>query len=155
MVVSTFLRQTKKVRKPRIHEYSLFPQTVGEHIRKVRIERDLLQLDVARLIGVSDESIYYWENGRSVPQVQFYPAIIAFLGFYPFTHDTRTIAGKLQQLINCNGWTHAACAKALEIDAGTVKRILKGKRTMTPKIVTVIQLWSQLPEHLKQQHRLE
>jgi len=155
MVVSTFLRQTKKVRKPRIHDYSLFPQTVGEHVRKVRIERDLSQLDVARLIGVSDESIYYWENARSVPQVQFYPAIIAFLGFYPFSHDTRTIAGKLQQLINCNGWTRAACAKTLQLDSGTIKRILKGKRTMTPKIVSVIQLWSDLPEHLKQQHRPE
>jgi DNA-binding XRE family transcriptional regulator len=153
MAVRTFLPYTKKVRKPQNQEYALFPQTVGEHIRKVRIERDLSQHDVARSIGVSDESIYYWENGRSVPQVQLYPAIIAFLGYYPFEHDTRTIAGKLQQLIYCNGWSHKECAKMLRLDSGTIKRILLGKRTMTTKIVTIIQLWHRLPQYLKQQHR--
>lgn len=153
MAVRTFLPQTKKVRKPLTHEYSLFPQTVGEHIRKIRIERGLSQGDVGKIIGVSDDTVTYWENGRSVPQVQYYPAIILFLGYYPFEHETQTIAGKLQQLINCNGWNHVACGKALGMDSGTVKRILKAKGTTTTKMILVLGSWSQLPDHLKHQHR--
>lgn len=153
MAVRTFLPQTKKVRKPKTLEYSLFPKTVGEHIRKIRIERELSQREVSKQIGVSEDSVTYWEKGRFVPQVQRYPAIIAFLGYYPFTHETQTIAGKLRQLLNCNGWSHKECAKALAIDIGTIKRILRGKITMTRKITAIIELWLQLPDSLKQQYR--
>jgi DNA-binding XRE family transcriptional regulator len=153
MVVRTFLPYTKVVRKPIKQVYSLFPETLGEHIRKVRIERELSQQEVGRLLGVSKDCVTFWENGRFKPVVHLYPAIIAFLGYYPFTHGTETMGGKLKQLLNCNGWNHKKGAEILGIDSGTLKRILNGQRTFKGKSDSVILLWSQLPENLKQQYR--
>ncbi len=57
--------------------------TIGDHIRKRRIELNLLQRDVARQIGVSEDCITYWENGRSTPQRRFVTKIKEFLGYFP------------------------------------------------------------------------
>ncbi|MGZ3835904.1 MAG: helix-turn-helix transcriptional regulator, partial [Mucilaginibacter sp.] len=99
------------------------PQTLGEHIKKIRIDKGLLQKEVAEILSVSEDTITYWENGRSQPQVHFYPAIISFLGYYPFSQEPEGIAGKLQQVIHWKGWSHSRCAKELRIDSGTVKRV--------------------------------
>lgn len=59
------------------------------------MDKGLLQKEVAVLLGVSEDSITYWENERSHPQVQFYPAIINLLGYYPWLHETQSVSGKL------------------------------------------------------------
>ncbi|MGV3598251.1 MAG: helix-turn-helix domain-containing protein [Bacteroidota bacterium] len=47
------------------------------------MDRNLMQKDVAKLIGVSEDCITYWENGRSNPQIRFTQNIIMFLGYIP------------------------------------------------------------------------
>jgi len=148
MAVRTFLPNTKIVGKPLKQVCPLHPQTLGEHIKKARIDKGLLQKEVAGIIQVTEDTITYWENGRLVPQVRYYPAIISFPGYYPFDHETVSVGGKLRQLLYCNGWNHIQCAKALGIDGGTVKRILKGKRTFKEKSKNIVLLWSQLPNYL-------
>jgi transcriptional regulator with XRE-family HTH domain len=155
MAVRTFLPYTKIVGKPLKQEYSFIPQTLGEHIRKKRIESGLSQRDVSIQLQLSKDCISLWETGRMYPQIHHYPAIFAFLGYYPFEHETGSVAGKLRQLLHCRGWNHVQCAKALGIDSGTVKRILNGKRTFKQKTENIAFRWSQLPEYLKQQYRLE
>ncbi len=117
------------------------------------MDKDLLQKDVAKILHVSEDTITYWENGRYVPQVRYYPSIISFLGYYPFMHETESVAGKLKQLMFCKGWSHKQCAVSLGIDNGTVKRILKGQRTFKRKSNHIVLLWSQLPNYLKQEYR--
>ncbi len=153
MAVRTFLQRSKKVARPARREAPAVPRTLGEHILKKRVESGMLQRQVARLIAVSEDTVTYWENGRSAPQVQFYPAIIAFLEYYPFEDETSTVAGKLRRVMNCNGWSHGTCATALGMDGGTVKRILSGRRSTPEKTDTVLQRWAKLPDHLKQQRR--
>jgi transcriptional regulator with XRE-family HTH domain len=154
-VVRTILPYRKVVGKPNIKEIPKHPETIVDHLVKVRLERGLSQNAVGRRLGLSKDCVSLWERCENTPKVSFYPRIIAFLGYYPFDHETGTIAGKLQQLINCNGWNHKQAANTLGIDAGTVKRILRGERTMTKKIVNVIALWLELPDYLKQQYRPE
>ena len=48
--------------------YPVNPKTIGEHLRKKRMDCGLLQSDVARIIGVSEESIWNWENGLTTPR---------------------------------------------------------------------------------------
>jgi DNA-binding XRE family transcriptional regulator len=84
-------------------QYAKNPQTLGECIIKKRIENKQFQKDVARIIGVSEDSVTYWENERAQPQIQHYPAIISFLGYYPFKHETETLGGKLKQIRYCMG----------------------------------------------------
>jgi transcriptional regulator with XRE-family HTH domain len=58
-------------------------KTLGEHLRRVRLDRDLWQREVAREIGCSKASLLNWERGRAEPELRFLPAILAFLGYDP------------------------------------------------------------------------
>ena len=68
-------------RKP--EGYIESPQTVGEHIRKVRLDRGLFQKEVAQILNVNTTSIENWESGRRTPKTKQLTAIIDFLGFIP------------------------------------------------------------------------
>ena len=59
--------------------YPVSPKTVGEHIRKKRMDCRLMQSDVANIIGVSEESIWSWENGRTKPSKKNLEIINAFV----------------------------------------------------------------------------
>src|SRR5207237_511684 len=67
--------------KPIAPELRREPGTWGEHLRRQRIVRGLLQRDLAVAHGVTTETIYNWENGRAEPEVRYLPRIIDFLGY--------------------------------------------------------------------------
>ena len=153
MAVRTFLPYIKTVAKPLRQVYSLFPQTLGEHIRKVRIEKGLSQKAVSKLLGVTEDSITFWENGRSQPQVRYYPCVLSFLGYYPFEHETESMAGKLKQVRFCKGWTCNHFAHVLGVDVATVTRWEQRKTVIPQKMHSAImQMWLQLPNYTKQQY---
>jgi DNA-binding XRE family transcriptional regulator len=119
-VVRTFLPYTKIVEKPQSKAIPAFLETLGDHIRKRRIETNRMQQDVAKIIGVSTDCITNWENNRSQPQIHFFPAIIFFLGYYPFTHESETFGGMILHMRHCHGWTCAECGEVLGVDGSTV-----------------------------------
>jgi DNA-binding XRE family transcriptional regulator len=45
------------------------PKTLGEHLRKRRMDLGLRQSDVAAWIGVGTQTVNYWENNRFMPEV--------------------------------------------------------------------------------------
>jgi DNA-binding XRE family transcriptional regulator len=59
--------------------YPVNPKTIGEHIRKKRMDCRLMQSDVASIIGVSEESIWNWENDRIKPSKKNLEIINAFI----------------------------------------------------------------------------
>ncbi len=59
--------------------YPVNPKTIGEYIRKKRIDSRLMQSDVANIIGVSEESIWNWENDRTKPSKKNLKIINAFV----------------------------------------------------------------------------
>lgn len=156
MAVRTFLPYIKTVAKPAKQVYSLFPQTLGDHVRKVRIENGLSQKAVSKIFSVTEDCITFWENERSQPQVRYYPIIFHFLGYYPFAHETGSIAGKLKQVRYCNGWTRKVFANVLGVDVATVTRWEQRKSVVHSKMhATIMQLWLQLPDYAKQQYLSE
>lgn len=92
------------------------------------MELKLRQKDVAVQIGVSEDSITYWEYERSVPQIQFYPRIIDFLGYYPFQTNDKTIGGQLRRYRYENGLSHRKLSKMTGIDPGTLAAWENNKR---------------------------
>jgi DNA-binding XRE family transcriptional regulator len=112
-------RKTVK-RTPFGDKYVKEPKTLGEHLRNRRIEKHLLQKDVAKSFNVSEDCVTYWENDRSKPQVQFYPKIISFLGFNPFMVDVSTLGGKIKAYRYKEGLSHKTLGKLLDVDASTV-----------------------------------
>jgi len=92
---STILLRGKTFKLPQQRGFIDIPTTVGEHIRKKKMELGLFQTDVARMFNVSAGCITYWENNRSEPQINYYPLIIEFLGYFPLHIDLSTIHGEI------------------------------------------------------------
>jgi DNA-binding transcriptional regulator YiaG len=108
------------VQKPDPQGYPHEPKTIGEHIKKRRMDLGLNQADLTRHFKVTKDCIWYWENGRSAPHITYYPAIIAFLGYYPFDHETASLGGKIRQYKYTHGLTNRKLGKLFGVDAGTV-----------------------------------
>jgi len=60
--------------------YPTNPVTIGDHIRKRRMDLGLLQREVAEIIGVTESSVWNWEHGVE-PEQHYNPKIIKFLGY--------------------------------------------------------------------------
>jgi len=58
------------------------PVTLGDHLRRRRLELGLYQKDVAAQIGVTTSTIWNWEHGWAVGY-QYLPKLIRFLGYSP------------------------------------------------------------------------
>ncbi len=96
--------------------YPANPVTIGEHIKKTRMEKGLLQEDVAKLFGVSTDTITNWENERGIPQIQFFPKIIAFLGYHPFLAEPKTLGERIKRYRELHGLSHKKMGKLVGVD---------------------------------------
>lgn len=59
--------------------YSAEPTTIGEAIRKRRLDLGLRQIDVAEAIGCNEMTIVNWEKGHTRPRKDKTSEIAAFL----------------------------------------------------------------------------
>lgn len=110
----------KRWEKPRKNRYPTDPKSLGDHIRKRRMDLNLFQEEVAKIITVTTDCITNWENNRSEPQIQFYPSIIKFLGYQPFNNSFQSIGGKIMLYRTTHGLSHKKLGKLLGVDASTI-----------------------------------
>lgn len=80
----------------------------------------LLQKDVAKICGVTEDSITNWKKNRSAPQIQFFPRVIKFLGYLPFEIDMSMLPGRLKAYRYLNGPSQKQLGKILKVDGATV-----------------------------------
>ena len=106
------------------------PNTIGDHIRKRRLELKLEQKDVARQISVRECSVFNWEANTSQPDLRFMPAVIRFLGYNPLP-PARTLGQRLVRHRTTLGMTQKNAARRICIDLGTLARWERGERTPT------------------------
>jgi transcriptional regulator with XRE-family HTH domain len=97
------------------------PQTLGEHLRKRRVELGLSQREVAKHMGYCWSTLLNWEKGKTQPAVDSIPAIIAFLGYDPFPPPT-SLSEQLAALRRKSGWTIKQVARQLGVDESTLGR---------------------------------
>lgn len=115
------------------HTLKKKPTSIGEHIKKKRMELKLFQRDVAKIFGVSTDCVTYWENNRSTPQIIFYPKIMEFLGYSPLEFDETTLSGRIKAYRYRNGITFKMFGNMLKVDPSTVTEWENGKRIQAPK----------------------
>lgn len=106
------------------------PQTIGDHIRKARLSRKLMQKDVAAEIGVCEASVFNWEANTGTPEFTFMPAIIGFLGYNPLP-EAASLGESLVRRRTELGWSQKEAAKRLQVDPGTLARWERGEREPT------------------------
>jgi DNA-binding transcriptional regulator YiaG len=114
-------------------------------MRKRRVELRLLQKNVAQRLGVCENTVTHWETGYSQPQVKHYPAIIGFLGHYPFDHETESLSGKIRQIRYCNGFGVYQCAEFLHVSYDAIKRWEGGSPVTNRRLRGLIEaVWQDL-----------
>nr|WP_245555027.1 helix-turn-helix transcriptional regulator [Geopsychrobacter electrodiphilus] len=86
-----------------LEEFICEPVTLGDHLRRRRIELGLYQKDVAARLGVTAPTVWNWENRGSV-DLRFIPRVIAFLGYSPISQPD-DLLGKLTWYKQVNGLT--------------------------------------------------
>ena len=59
-------------------------KTIGDHLRKKRLDLRLPQKQVAKKLSVKTCTITNWEGNATAPTYQYYGAIMHFLGYSPF-----------------------------------------------------------------------
>jgi DNA-binding XRE family transcriptional regulator len=101
--------------------------TIGDHIKKRRLELGLFQKQVAEIIGVDECTVTNWEKGRTSPALRLLPKTIGFLGYSTSIGDTDTVGAKLLRYRKSRGMTQKGLAKQIGIDATTLGRIEKGR----------------------------
>lgn len=126
MAALPFCRVRLRAEKPRSTAYPREPKTLGDHLRKRRLDLGLLQKDVATEIGVDLKTLCNWERQRTEPEIRFLPAIFRFLGTDPRPLRV-TFPERLRAARTALGLSQKALAWRLRIDPGTVARWEAGR----------------------------
>ena len=97
--------------------------TIGDHIRKRRLDLNLFQKDVAGILGVDTMTVNNWERNRSQPRLYLLPRIVEFLAYNPFpTSEKTSITEAIKDYRLNHGLNHKKMAKLLGIDPTTLAR---------------------------------
>ena len=57
--------------------------TIGDHVRKRRLDLKLFQRELAEMVGVQEVDVCKWENNKVMIPESCQEKIIAFLGYNP------------------------------------------------------------------------
>ena len=98
-----------------------YPQvlaTIGDHLRKRRLDLGWLQPELTEQLGVDEGTVTNWELNRTAPGLRFLPRIIALLGFDPRPAGLT----RADQLVTPTrrGLSWEAAAQLLGVDPGTL-----------------------------------
>jgi transcriptional regulator with XRE-family HTH domain len=107
--------------------YPRVSRHIGDHLRKRRLDLNLLQREVAERLGASPAAITNWELGHTAPALAWMPHIIRFLGYDPRPMP-EAIGSRLKAYRRGRGVSQEAMARQLGIDPGTLARWERGSR---------------------------
>ncbi len=109
-------------------------RTLGDHLKKVRLDRGLGQDQVARDLGVAVTTLINWEMNHTRVQTRFIPRVVAFLGYDP-RGTPGSFGEQIRSLRERQGLSQAALAARLGLNASTVVAWERGRlRKPFPKV---------------------
>ncbi len=100
-----------------------YPQelkTLGDHVKKVRLDRGLVQDQVARELGVSGGTVQNWETNHTRVATRSMPQVVAFLGYDPCESESDHLGERIRALRERQGLSQVALAAKLGLNASTV-----------------------------------
>jgi transcriptional regulator with XRE-family HTH domain len=129
---------TLRAKRPISPAYPKSLKTLGDHLRKKRLDLGLLQREVALKLGVDEASVHNWERNLTKPSIALIPKILKFLGYVPFEMPTGNLGKKIKTYRRVLGFTQRALAKQLKIDPSTLARWEKGKGRPSKELINSI-----------------
>ncbi len=106
------------------------PTTIGEHIKRRRLELGLYQKDVATQIGVDPITVLNWEKSTTRPTIRHILKAIQFLGYDPEPQSKGTIAEMLKAKRRDRGISQKDAAQSIGVDPCTWSRWENGGTIM-------------------------
>ena len=149
-VALPFCHLAFRARKPPPDGYPRALRTLGDHLRRRRLDLGLLQREVAEKLGVTKDSIHNWETNRKSPQLRFVPRIIEFLGYVPYDTQSEALGKRIVVRRRRLGLTQKELARRLGVDPSTLgrwersegrpsKRLLERMKALLPSLPSDIE----------------
>jgi transcriptional regulator with XRE-family HTH domain len=101
--------------------------TIGDHIKRRRLELGLYQAQVAEILAVTESTITNWEKNRTNPTLRSMPKIIEFLGYDPMPSDPETLGETVFQYRKSHGVSQKGLAQRIGIDPATLSRLERNR----------------------------
>ena len=117
-----------KAKRPVNPAYPKELNTLGDYLRKERLDRKLSQPDVAKLLNVTPDTITAWELNRNQPTAKLAKKVIDFLGYFPFSFEGASIGEQLYYARLILGKTQKEAAEIIGCDASNLRLIELDKR---------------------------
>ena len=114
-----FCHLTLRAGKPLSPRYPRELKTLGDHLRKRRLDLGLLQREVAERLGADKASVVNWESNATHPALHWRPRIIEFLGYAPWD-PAWTPGERLRTAREAMGLSQRRVSDRLGVDQGTV-----------------------------------
>ncbi len=139
MVALPFCHVEFNAKKPLPKSYPKALLTLGDHIRRKRLDLNLLQTDAANMVNVDEMTIVGWELNHSRPLATHIPKIIEFLDYVPEDlFPTDTSGQKIKRYRLLHGMTRMQLAIEFHIDEATVRRLETDKGKHFPQTLAKI-----------------
>jgi transcriptional regulator with XRE-family HTH domain len=113
------------------------PKTLGEQIKKRRLQLGLSQKEVGEKLGVTSFTVLNWEKGKTEISIKSMPNLFSFLGYDPFFRP-RSIPERMIAKRRAMGWSIKEAARCLGVDEGTWGAWERGKTILFKKYRTQI-----------------
>ena len=127
-----FVNCSFKAKKPC---YPLNLNTLGDYLRKERLNRGLSLISVSRLLKICPDTVMAWEENRKNPRLRASHRIIDFLGYFPpITTNRFSLRKQLYFARLIRGQTQRKAAKIIGLGASKFIKIELGKRRATGEI---------------------
>jgi len=121
------------------------PRTLGEHLKRCRLQRKLSQKEAACILGVNSRTVLNWEKGHTEPPVESMPAFLRFLGYDPLP-EPKTLPKRLLAKRRAMGWSIEEAAQKLGVDPGTWRDWERGETILYRKHRVLVAQLVGLPE---------
>jgi DNA-binding transcriptional regulator YiaG len=115
-----FSRSEFKAKKPIRSDYPNNPSTIGDYIKKRRLDLHLTQNQIAVKLLVTEDCIRNWENGNAYPQINYYPRINSFLGFDVFSTMSTNLEGEIKRYRVDHGLSYKKMGELLNVNGTTI-----------------------------------
>jgi DNA-binding transcriptional regulator YiaG len=109
------------------------PKTLGEHLKKRRLELGLFQRQVARELDISVWTYLSWELDQKSPVVALWLRIISFLGYDP-NPEPVSLGEHIASKRRCLGLSLERASALIGVDEGTLRLWEIGERKPGPKL---------------------
>lgn len=91
-----FCKVSLKAQKAPAPAYPETLKTLGDHLRKRRLDLRLLQRQAAQKLGADKASAHNWETNRTSPSLSLVPKIVDFIWYIPFKTSHKNLNEKIK-----------------------------------------------------------